>query len=391
MKKIAFFTLQPLELGGGLENFFLQTAKSINTRCNHLHIDIVSMSQTWYQQIYPFIYLYHKGKRLSKDFDFLSLYKISANSIKNRIDKGNYIQCQTTQELSGVLSQYNLIYSKNEIIEVCALRFGLRLQNLPPIVYGVHTPHYYPLANNLNASVHNWLYQSWLYSKSAGNASAFHVTNQDTQTRLKHQFPNLPIHVIPYRFDVDDFCAKIVAGTTKIKTNKLKVAWIGRLTAQKGIPDLIQTIQKLALVNHNIHWNIAGGGGEFVSEIQNLVTNQSNVTFHGWVSNEDIPSFLNENDLFVSTSHWESYPYNVIEAQAVGLPVIALNIPGINEIVTHGVTGQLANNFDELCQFILNFDKAAYNVQDIRLYCKGKHAWDNTDQLLADVFVSRSL
>src|SRR5688500_16637156 len=44
-------------------------------------------------------------------------------------------------------------------------------------------------------------------------------------------------------------------------------------------------------------------------------------------------------DVFVSPSWAESFPYNVLEAMAAGLPVVATDVGGTAEAVEHGVTG----------------------------------------------------
>jgi glycosyltransferase involved in cell wall biosynthesis len=56
---------------------------------------------------------------------------------------------------------------------------------------------------------------------------------------------------------------------------------------------------------------------------------------------EDVPAVLAAADIFALPSHFEGLPMSVIEAMLTGLPVVATDIRGPREQVTHGVTGFL--------------------------------------------------
>ncbi len=55
----------------------------------------------------------------------------------------------------------------------------------------------------------------------------------------------------------------------------------------------------------------------------------------------DVPALLKSSDVFALISHAEGSPIAMVEAMAIGLPVIASSIPGISERVTDGVDGFL--------------------------------------------------
>lgn len=61
---------------------------------------------------------------------------------------------------------------------------------------------------------------------------------------------------------------------------------------------------------------------------------------------EDIPQLLGALDLFVMPSRWEGMPYALVEAMAVGVPVVGTAIPGLTDLIEPPRTGWLAEPGD---------------------------------------------
>lgn len=81
----------------------------------------------------------------------------------------------------------------------------------------------------------------------------------------------------------------------------------------------------------------------------------------------DIPELLNACDVFVLPSVLEGLPLSVLEAMAASKPVIATNIPGINEIIIDGENGLLVSPADpnalaEKINLILSNASLAHNL-----------------------------
>ena len=86
--------------------------------------------------------------------------------------------------------------------------------------------------------------------------------------------------------------------------------------------------------------------------------------YKGIVPKEAMPAILMEHDLLVLPTHFtgEGYPGSIIEAYAVGMPVITTRWKAIPEIVEQGKTGLLISikSHLELLSAIQHFDESNY-------------------------------
>lgn len=118
----------------------------------------------------------------------------------------------------------------------------------------------------------------------------------------------------------------------QINTNKkvFKLGMVGRLVAQKDIKTLLELMAKL---DGGFELHLAGDG-ELRSEFEAYSVKlnvQKNVVFHGQVN--DIPEFLSSIDLYIQSSHWEGFGIAIVEAMAAGLPCLATNVDGLNNVI----------------------------------------------------------
>lgn len=116
-----------------------------------------------------------------------------------------------------------------------------------------------------------------------------------------------------------------------------RIVIVGSLRAVKQHSLALQSIALLK----NVSLTIAGDG-----ELRETLENQANelgvenrVNFLGDV--DDVPTLLKNHDLLLSTSKYEGMSTVAVEAQAAGIPVVGPDVPGIRDVVQHGVTGLL--------------------------------------------------
>jgi glycosyltransferase involved in cell wall biosynthesis len=98
--------------------------------------------------------------------------------------------------------------------------------------------------------------------------------------------------------------------------------------------------------NENLTFLIVGGG-TLTPELENYSKNlgiEKYVVFTG--ERSDIPDLLRRMDIFVMTSFYEGLSNTIMEAMLAGLPVVATDVGGNNELVINGETGFLCPSND---------------------------------------------
>ena len=353
--KIVLFATTILEHGGGFEKLIVETAKNLSKFEGNV-VDIVTMDNNFTEMISLLLTFYYFKKTPRKN-----LYKESLSGIRQNIGDSRYIKCHTLGDLRKRLSNYDIIYSKNEILEGVILKFLVGYDNLPPIIFGCHTSIKYPNLRSVHSIIHNFLYTGLFYKWIANGVSGFHVTNKFDLNLVKSLFPKKNVRKIynPFNADLFEFNLKHFNYDNKWSKNKLNILWIGRLDEQKGVPSLSKVID---IINNNVNYydkvvfNILGDG-----PMRDILFQQeakwNNVNLFGYVEYKYLPSIYRNNDILISTSSWEAFGYNVLEAQASGMPVVSFNIPGPQDIVINKKTGFLVASEEEMVDKVMLFEK----------------------------------
>lgn len=144
-----------------------------------------------------------------------------------------------------------------------------------------------------------------------------------------------------------------------IGEEQFALGYFGRLVPEKGVDVLIRAARRTPQIQVNLF-----GKGPKRPQLEELAHSlgAKNVFFRGSV--EDVANAMNAMDATVMPSLWEeAFGYAVVEAYAVGKPVIASRTGGLAEIIRDGETGLLfeTGNADELgCCVAKLFDDRAY-------------------------------
>jgi glycosyltransferase involved in cell wall biosynthesis len=147
-----------------------------------------------------------------------------------------------------------------------------------------------------------------------------------------------------------------------------RILFTGRIVPIKGIENLIRALKIVVERKHNVELHIVGNAQDLgylerlKKEARELGVDYL-ITYTGGLYGNDLLREYAECSIFVLPSLYESSPIVLLEAMAVGKPIIATNVGGIPFLVEDGSNGFLveSGNVDHLAEKILNL------VQDDRL------------------------
>lgn len=122
----------------------------------------------------------------------------------------------------------------------------------------------------------------------------------------------------------------------------IRIGFLGRIDRSKGAQFLVKALGLLK-VKGNFELRI-GGEGSYMRALKNLIFLyglNDDVKIFGYVENKS--KFFNDIDILCMPSLKEPFSLVLIEGMAHGVPVIASNVPGMDEVIRHDENGLLFN------------------------------------------------
>ena len=183
--------------------------------------------------------------------------------------------------------------------------------------------------------------ESWLHRRAGayGPVHCFVCPSRFLAGRMARAgvFPDR-LRWVPHFVEVEKLEPKTEAGGD--------VVFAGRLSAEKGVDTLIAAIGRL---RPTATLQVAGEGPEG-SRLQALADDLApgRVVFHGRLGKADTVALLRSAAVVAVPSRWyENQPMIVLEAMALGVPVVASDMGGLPELVEPDVTGALVPPDDD--------------------------------------------
>jgi glycosyltransferase involved in cell wall biosynthesis len=161
-----------------------------------------------------------------------------------------------------------------------------------------------------------------------------------------------PIDVVPTGVDLSVFTrgnGQRMRQQLGIPEQAFVLGYIGRLANEKNLKFLIAALIRFLKVETRAHFLFAGRGPleEFMQQEFVGAGLAARVHFAGMVQEQDLVDCYHALDVFVFASKSETQGMVVTEAMAVGVPVVALDAPGVRDVVRELENGRLLSHESE--------------------------------------------
>jgi len=166
---------------------------------------------------------------------------------------------------------------------------------------------------------------------------------------------------------------------------EITVLYAGRLTKEKGADLLADSFLAARERDPRLHLALAGGGPE-----QDVLRERlgEHATFLGWLEGDELAIAYASADMFLFASRTDTFGQVLLEAQASGLPVIAVAEGGPTSIVSDGLTGQLcaadAATLAAAVNELADQPQQRERLARTALEAVGERTWGRSLQRLAD-------
>jgi len=192
---------------------------------------------------------------------------------------------------------------------------------------------------------------------------------------LEHFSPDIP--------PIDEFC-----------DGKLNILFVGRLEKRKGLNYLLKAYKQVKQEIPNSRLIAVGPGTRLRKKYKKQVKQSGlrDVVFVGYVSYDELPRYYKMADIFCApATGWESFGIILLEAMAVGKPIVASNVEGYASLITDGVEGLLVPPRDdkELAQSLISLlsDESLRQEMGAKGKLKAReYAWEDIAQRVLDYY-----
>jgi glycosyltransferase involved in cell wall biosynthesis len=204
------------------------------------------------------------------------------------------------------------------------------------------------------------------------------------------------ISVIPNGVDTDLFSRRTDGYSFREKYGIVGniILFVGRLSKVKGLNYLIDAMPEILKETPDAILVIVGSDFGVKTELRRRVKQlyiEKKVLFTGPLFGDELVDSYAASDLFVLPSIVESFGLVLLEAMAMGKPVVATNLGAARNLIQNGVEGLTVKprRPDQIAKAVISLLKdrnLASKMGDINRKIASRYSWDNITQAISQVY-----
>ncbi len=199
--------------------------------------------------------------------------------------------------------------------------------------------------------------------------------------------------IIPNGVDLEHFSPD-VPPFEQFRDGKINILFVSRLEKRKGVNYLLSAYRQVRQEIGNCRLILVGPSTRWSRQYEKKIKRQGmeDIVFAGYVSQEDLPRYYQTADIVCSPATGrESFGLILLEAMAMGKPIVASNIDGYASVVSHGVEALMVppKNKHMLAQALISLASHAQLRQEMGARGKLKAAdygWEHIAQRVMDYY-----
>lgn len=286
-------------------------------------------------------------KKLISDLDNLKVKHYHVPVPRNMFDIKNMINSYLFLKRLALKENYHLMHCHSPIGGVLArLAFKELRKQGTRVIYTAHGFHFYD-----GAPLKNWLIFYPIEKYCSKLTDCLITINKEDYKRAKEKFhakeveyvPGIGIHVEEIQNTYVNIAKK--KAEFGITDEKILVS-VGELNANKNHEVVIKALARIK-TDQKYKYILCGKGDkeEYLKNLVKQLNLEDKVIFAGY--RNDVRKILKISDIFCFPSYREGLSVALMEAMAVGLPIVASNIRGNNDLIEDGVNGYLYDCCDD--------------------------------------------
>ena len=300
-----------------------------------------------------------------QEFDEIGVIKHNVDFSRSPYSPKVFKSLQQMEELLKKI-RFSLVHVHTPVAAFIT-RLACQRTNTHPVLYTAHGFHFYK-----GAPLKNWLLY-YNMEKLAAHWTDGLITINEEDYKAAQKFKlrkNGKVFFVPgVGVDVASLEQRIPSINRSEKRKELELSvdtaviiTVGELNANKNHIQVLEALSKLNKTN--FHYLIVGNGEseQKLKKAVNELMLQDKVSFLGF--RRDVPELLTASDVFILTSRREGLPRAVMEAMAVGLPIIATDVRGNRDLVKSGENGYLVH-LNDIEQTAMAIEQLT-NSEDLR-------------------------